>query len=331
MPIKKSVPIALVPNQKQGEAHSDTQSQAKTSRPSRPKGAPAHQISNPRVDEALQNQITHLINTIVTPKIKQSPFKALLLPLNQFQPDSLEQIRKHVLVPKKAQDLFLGYAQDGEVLILSSFEPSKINVFDSIANNPETMPNYLTLSMQFDEFRGKLDLVLEALKIAASVQIDDSYQQRMSDLLEIGATDITFSWKRMEDLKRYGSELVNGEFREKLLTELDSRLANQDITPEEISIIWQTMEESFEALKSEIEARYSNMHQVDELSFTNQFQEFSSTYWREAQQQKLQQHHQEEVSSQPQPHSPSPQSQPNQHHHTEEQAAKDYYNSGIIR
>jgi hypothetical protein len=289
MSLKKTIPIALVPHKTSKE---DIQNNNKTYSQSPIISEKSTTIStsrnsfgsqktqrlsrnSPKIDNTVEYQITNLINSIISPKINSSPFNCLLIPVEMYQHESIELLKKHMLVPKDSNDLFLGYAKDADVLILSAFIPDELNVFDSISNNEDNLSSHTTLSMHFSEFRGKLDLVLETLKIAANVGSDNTYQERITAALSSSKTDIMFSWKRMEDLKKYGNKLVLG-VRDGILHDLDNRITTSDVEVEEISVIIQTMEVAFEELKEELSNRYSNVQMIDNFNITSKIKDIEA-------------------------------------------------------
>lgn len=292
MSLKKTIPIALVPHKTN---QSDIQSRKKVysqssiiSDSNRSLGANSKGLggfgsqdnrknckSSPKIDNTVEYQITNLINSIISPKINNSPYNCLLIPVEMYQPESLDLLKKHMLVPKSAKDLFLGYAKDADVLILSPFLPYELNVFDSISNNEDTLSSHTTLSMHFSEFRGKLDLVLETLKIAANVASDNTYQDRINEVLNDAKTDIMFNWKRMEDLKKYGTKLVVG-IRDGILHDLDNRITTGDVDIEEIGVVIQTMEVAFEDLKLELGERYKNLQLLDNYNIKSKIEDIES-------------------------------------------------------
>lgn len=292
MSLKKTIPIALVPHktsQSDIQTRTKTYSQSPVIANSQGLGANSKGIGNfrsqtvnrsdakssPKIDNTVEYQINNLITSIISPKINNSPYNCLLIPIEMYQLESLELLKKQMLVPKGAKDLFLGYAKDADVLILSPFLPDELNVFDSISNNEETLSSHTTLSMHFNEFRGKLDLVLETLKIAANVTSDNSYQQRISDTLNDAKTDIMFNWKRMEDLRTYGTKLVVG-VRDGILHDLDNRITTGDVDVEEIAIVIQTMEAAFEDLKRELSQRYSNLQLIDDFNISSKIKDIEA-------------------------------------------------------
>jgi hypothetical protein len=297
MSLKKTIPIALVPH-KNSQASTQTRRSSFVQNPVitnhksfnsssnnfRSQDNKKNLTSSPKVDSTVEYQITNLINSIISPKISSSPYNCLLIPIEMYQTESLDILKKHMLVPKSAKDLFLGYARDADVLILSPFLPDDLNVFDSISNNNETLSSHTTLSMQFSEFRGKLDLVLETLKIAANVTIDNSYQERIEEILNSAKTDIMFNWKRMEDLKRYGTKLVVG-IRDGILHDLDNRITTGDVDVEEIGVVIQTMEVAFEDLKEELNQRYSNIQMLNSFNLDSKIGDIEANGVKQLEQQ----------------------------------------------
>jgi len=276
MSLKKNIPIAFASINEQSTKNSQVFQNASTSNNPLLQPDNSNANSNSKIDNTVEKQITNLIQSIITPKLHNSPFNCLLIPIDRFLPDSLHLLKKHMLIASGAKDLFLGYAKDAEVLVLSSFLPENLNVFDSISNNESTLASHLTLSMQFNEFRGKLDLVLETLKIASSIMSDNSYQMRIQQAINLSKTDIMFNWKRMEDLKKYGNNLITG-IRDTVYDDADRRISNGDILVDEIGVITETMESAFELLSKELSRRYINAQKFDNVNLNYKVSEVDTS------------------------------------------------------
>ncbi len=265
-----NIPIAFVPNSATNNSNFGTLTSKFGSNNITTKTSAVSQSS--KIDSTVELQITNLIDTIIAPKIKNSHFNCLLIPTHILQGETLDILRKNMLIPKYSQDLFVGYAKDADVLILSPLFPNELHIFDSVSNNETTLSNHLTLSMNFTEFRGKLDVVLEILKIAASVETDNTYQARIQHAIDLIASDIMYNWKRMEDLNKYGNKLIDG-VKDGLLQDLDSRIASGDVSVEEINVIIQTIDSAFGELKIHLASRYSNLQTIGSLSAAHKMEE----------------------------------------------------------
>jgi hypothetical protein len=236
------------------------------------------------LDSNIGSQISTLIKSLLIPKLEISPYNILALEIKNFSSSSFKVLKKYLTIPDKAENLFLGFSSDTKELILAGKNPNEINILNAIHNNPNTKPVYLILHKDFNQFSGKMEMILEILKQLTQISNQDDILDKIEKANDISARDMNVIWKRVEDLKKYTNSLAE-KIRQELEAEVTNRLNRKDLNPLESEFVLDLLDENlkiiFDKLHSKYEIKTENKNQIKtevNSNFRNQQMENTSNF-----------------------------------------------------